>query len=121
VRALILLVVAGCATPRGLAPENRIACSGPHTLADSATGRVQGRVTDAADDAPLAGVEVTVTSRDKARATATDGHGEWRIAELPEGQYEIVVHRGTRALYSSVVHVCAEDVLTLRTPIWVRD
>jgi hypothetical protein len=116
-RFLCALVAAGCAAQRGLVPENRIACSGPHTLADSANGRLQGRVTDALDDRPLAGIEVSIGAADGVRATTTDVHGEWRIGNLPEGEYRVLLHHSGRRLYSSVLHLCSEDVLTLRTPV----
>jgi hypothetical protein len=113
-RVALLLVAVGCAgTARVAGPENRIACAGPHTLADRATGRLQGRVTDSASDAPLADLEVSVG----VQVTRTDADGRWAIGNLPEGEYRVAVRRGGRTLYETPVHLCPEDVTTLRTPV----
>ena len=115
---LLLLGSVSCAgRARVTAPENRISCAGPHTLADSATGRLQGRVSDAASDGPLAGVEVSVESRAATRVTTTDADGRWRVGNLVEGDYTVVMRRGARTLYATPVHLCPEDVTTLRTPL----
>ncbi len=118
----LALLAAGCGARHAhvAGPENRISCAGPHTLADGANGRLQGRVSDAAGDAPLAGVDVLVQSRAASRSVATDDDGRWRIGNLPEGEYLVVMRRGQSMLYSTSLHLCPEDVQTLRTPVWIR-
>lgn len=114
---LLCIALAGCAHARRATPETRIDCAGPHSLADSANGRMQGNVTDAATNAPLADVQVSVRGRGHEAQTTTDARGHWLIGDLPEGDYVLVVTRGPEPLYQSGVHLCPEDVLTLRTPI----
>jgi len=121
VRFLVFLVaaIASCAHGRRVdGPENRLDCAGPHTLADSANGRLQGNVSDASDERPLDDVSVTIQSRSLRRATQTDARGHWLVGDLPEGEYVVFLQRGARTIYSTSVHLCPEDVLTLRTPLW---
>ena len=115
--AIVLVCVCACASRHRAAPENRVACAGPHTLADTANGRLQGTATDADSDAPMPGVDVSVSSPGHNRSTVTDDQGEWRLGDLPEGRYNVVLHREGRILYSHIVHLCPEDVVTLRTPL----
>src|SRR5262245_46839751 len=116
-RFVALLAFAACLSRGRAAPENRESCRGPHVLADTANGRLQGIVTDPAGGAPIAGIEVTASTPGLSAGAVTDAEGRWRLADLPEGHYSIVVHRGTRTLYSTILRLCPEDVLTLRTPI----
>src|SRR5262249_48814399 len=115
----VAAVGAGCATRSRakVQPEGRLSCAGPHPVADSANGRMRGRVIDADDGAPLAGVEVSVATGGEHQAATTDDDGAWEIAGLTEGRYNVVFHRGDRVLYSTPVNLCPEDVTTLRTPL----
>ena len=118
IRGLVLVAFVACG---GAAvhtePINRLDCDGPHALADSATGRLQGHVLDAVDERPLAGVTVSV-SGPASRTTTTDGEGDWRLANLPEGEYAVAMSVGDRLVYSSPVDLCPTDVLVMRTPVW---
>jgi len=63
---------------------------GPLLAAEPDTGTLRGRVTDYATARPLPGVAITVVGRDGTRvATRTDERGEYRVAELPEGLYDV--------------------------------
>ena len=115
--AIALFCLGACASRHRVVPENRVSCAGPHTLADTANGRLQGTATDAGSDVPVAGVDVSVSSPGHNRSTITDDRGGWRLGDLPEGRYNVVLHREGRVLYSHVVHLCPEDVITLRTPL----
>jgi len=110
--------MAGCAHGRHTVPENRLDCAGPHSLADPASGRLQGKVTNAATDEPIADLQVIVNARGLRRDTTTDEGGRWLVGDLPEGEYQVLVTRGPRTLYTTSVHLCPTDVLTLRAPIW---
>lgn len=120
-RAVVLLSIAAltaaCASRARSKPEVRLSCAGPHTLADSANGRVHGRATDARDGAPLAGIVVSVAAGDEHHETITDAAGEWEIGNLHEGHYAVVLHRGTTVLYSAMIDLCPEDVVRVRTPL----
>ena len=115
--AIALFCLGACASRHRVVPENRVSCAGPHTLSDTANGRLQGTATDADSDVPVPGVDVSVSSPGHNRSTVTDDRGGWLLGDLPEGRYNVVLHREGRVLYSHVVHLCPEDVITLRTPL----
>jgi uncharacterized membrane protein len=52
-------------------------------------GTITGRVTDAEDGSPLAGATVT----DGTRMTTTDASGEYAIADVPPGSYEVTASK----------------------------
>jgi hypothetical protein len=58
--------------------------------AEPDAGLLRGRVTDYATARPLPGVEITVVGRDgQPRSVRTDERGEYRVADLPEGLYDV--------------------------------
>jgi hypothetical protein len=114
---LLCIALAACAHARHATPETRLDCAGPHTLADSANGRMQGTVMDAQTDAPLSDLLVSIQGRGHEASATTDGRGHWLVGDLPEGEYVIVVSRDRDVFYRTDVHLCPEDVLTLRTPV----
>src|SRR5262245_60726611 len=89
--AIAIAFAASCAAQRRATPELRLACAGPHTLMDRAAGSVKGRVFDADAGRPLAGVTVLVRSAAASHAATTDDAGEWRIGNLDEGDYLVVM------------------------------
>lgn len=66
-------------------------------LAQSGTATLQGVVTSAADDKPVADVVVTVTSPSLLgeQLVVTDGSGFYRIPSLPPGVYTLILDRET--------------------------
>src|SRR5262249_61497848 len=112
-----VLLLAACASRARSRPEVRLSCSGPHTLADSANGRVHGRTTDARDGTPVAGVAVSLARGDEHHEAITAEAGEWEIGNLVEGRYGVFVHRGTKVLFSTTIDLCPEDVVNVRTPL----
>jgi len=52
-------------------------------------GTITGTVSDAEDDSPIAGATV----RDGTRTTTTDASGEYTIADVPPGTYEVVASK----------------------------
>src|SRR5262249_58040677 len=74
----------------------------PANYAQSATGLVTGRVSDAAKSKPLEGVRVLISTPDGRDIvdTSTDGSGTYRILALSPGDYQI---RFSRAPYGTLV------------------
>src|SRR5262249_62115251 len=75
----------------------------PASYAQSSTGLVTGRVSDAAADSkPLEGVRVLISTPDGRDIvdTSTDGSGTYRILALSPGDYQI---RFSRAPYGTLV------------------
>src|SRR5687767_4164752 len=74
--------------------------------AQSPTGSIEGSVSTPKPTVRLAGALVVVTDRRgmEAAATASDGEGKFKIADLPEGQYRIAVSlEGFQAAETPVV------------------
>lgn len=81
-------------TARRCRPGLVLACSLASTAAVAqTTGGVEGRVVDAATDAPVAGAVVAVTSPalQREQTAVTDARGDFAILLLPAGSYELRV------------------------------
>lgn len=63
-------------------------CGGPAVPAAANYGSISGRVYDAATNAPLAGVVVSV---DTILSATTASDGTYRIGTIPSGQYTMAV------------------------------
>src|SRR5215831_7122319 len=103
---LLILFVASCAAHRRATPETRLSCAGPHALMDRAAGSVKGRVFDAGEGRPIAGVTVLLRSAAASHFATTDDAGEWRIGNLDEGEYLVVMERAGKVLYSAPLTLC---------------
>ncbi len=80
-------------------------------------GKLSGRVFSRADDKPLAGAAVTVTGPDgQAHAATTGADGNWEVADLPFGRYDIAVQKDAFVASTTAEEVepAAETRLTLR-------
>lgn len=75
------------------------------------TGSISGRVTDVADGAPLAGLQVSLYesgSQDRVDTTTTDASGNYTIAHLFPGDYKAMVDGGDA--YRSAFYDDASDI-----------
>ncbi|NOU32915.1 MAG: TonB family protein [Polyangiaceae bacterium] len=80
-------------------------------------GKLSGRVFSRADDKPLGGAAVTVTGPDgQAHAATTGADGNWEVADLPFGRYDIAVQKDAFVASTTAEEVepAAETRLTLR-------
>jgi TonB family protein len=73
------------------APAAEIAAAGPPELGPA---HLEGRVLNADDDNPLAGVEILATdAAGQTQRTVSDAQGRFSIAELPAGAYRIALNK----------------------------
>lgn len=74
---------------------------------------VQGTVTDASGDAPLEGAIVRIEGLN--RSASTGRYGDYRIANVPAGTYDVTVsYVGTNAVSQSITVDAADTVLDFR-------
>ncbi|MEL6821252.1 MAG: carboxypeptidase-like regulatory domain-containing protein, partial [Calditrichota bacterium] len=59
------------------------------SIAQAQNGALKGRVLDNEDQLPLAGANVSIPTLEI--GAVTSGNGEFRILDIPEGTYEVVV------------------------------
>ena len=73
----------------------------------STTGAIQGVITDAASSAPLAGVTVIATSpaTQQQQTAITDDKGEYKITDIPPGEYLVTFYYADITVEQSHVHV----------------
>ncbi len=85
-------------------------------VAAQTTGRIDGRVVDAADGSSLPGVTITITSTDLQgqRSTVSDADGQFRFLGLPPGTYTVKALLDTYSpLEQSDIRVSLDHAVTL--------
>jgi protocatechuate 3,4-dioxygenase beta subunit len=95
--ALIPVVAAGQATPRGTARPGLPPRDTPAAVAATpATGKIRGRVLAAETNAPLRRAQVMLLAGQLGvrRMTTTDGNGRYEFAEVAEGRYTVQAGKG---------------------------
>lgn len=86
----------------------------PLAAAAGTTGSIVGRIVDAADQAPLANVTISVTSASQAATTQTDASGTYRFLSLIPDTYTVsITHDGYDTLSQAGVSVFADQAQTL--------
>ena len=103
---LSLLLVAGAMLPAVLS-------------AQSSTGSLSGRVTNADGTASKAGVSITVVQKgtNLTRKTSSDAEGNWRSPALPVGDYKVIMEFGGQAhTFSRGVNLGTDSVLRFKWP-----
>jgi len=84
------------------------------TLAQSQTGAITGTITNAETNAPIPGVNVTVTSvSEETLGAATDGKGQYKIEEVPVGEQIVTASFVGFQNSNKTVQIVAGETTTL--------